>query len=62
MPLFVFSSDCILAPVLPATSLMESGIVFAIRIISNKQMNVIRCDCIVENYQTISLPCFKKPS
>jgi hypothetical protein len=31
------------------------------QIFPNKQMNVIRCDCIVENYQTISLPCFKKP-
>jgi hypothetical protein len=67
--IFPVFPECPLSPFPPIVFLPGSagdqfngiGNCFAIRIISNKQMNVIRCDCIVENYQTISLPCFKKP-
>jgi hypothetical protein len=67
--IFPVFPECPLSPFPPIVFLPGSagdqfngiGNCFAIRIISNKQMNVIRCDCIVEDYQTISLPCFKKP-
>ncbi len=37
------------------------GYCLAVRIICYKQMNVIGCDRIIENYQAISLPGFIKP-